>query len=78
MEGRSIGYEGITIEGLAKGGDMGKRTRHKTLGKMVSVTKLSFREEHILTALAWKIMVLIPKGGVYHIGIGLVEFIWKF
>ena len=51
-------------------------TRHWE--KMVSVTKLSFREEHILTALAWRLMVILPKGGVYHTGIGLLEVIWKF
>ena len=30
--------------------------------KLVSVTKLAFREVHILTALTWTTMMLIKKG----------------
>ena len=45
--------------------------------KLVSVTKLAFREGCILTSLAWMTMVITPKGGRDYTGIGLVEVIWK-
>ena len=45
--------------------------------KLVSVTKLAFREGRIPAELTWKMIVLIPKGGGYFRGIGLVEVIWK-
>ena len=45
--------------------------------KLVSVTKLVFREGCILTALSWTMMVLITNIGGRYIGIGLVEVVWK-
>ena len=45
--------------------------------KLVSVTKLAFREGRIPTALTWTTMVLIIKGVGEYREIVLVEVIWK-
>ena len=45
--------------------------------KLASVTKLVFQKGCIPAALAWMRIVIIPKGGGDHRGIGLVEFTWK-
>ena len=41
MVGRSTGYEGGKLEGLAKGGNMVKGSRHETLGKIDECEKVS-------------------------------------
>ena len=57
-------------------------TREKDLDtrqwdKLVSMTKLAFREGCILTELTWMMMLIILKCRRYYIGMGLVEVIWK-
>ena len=46
-------------------------------GKLVSMTKLAFREGITQTALTWMMMVIITKNRGDYRGISLVEVIWK-
>ena len=39
--------------------------------------KVYFRDGHIPEALAWTMIVLIPKSGGRYRGIGLVKVFWK-
>ena len=41
----------------------------------MSVVHVEFRGGYIQEAMMWKTIVLIPKGGVGYIGIGMVEAI---
>ena len=68
---------GITSEGEAKGGYMGKGPRHTTVGESGKFGKMSFKEGRLPVALTWKMLVLLPKGGREYRGIGLVEVVWK-
>ena len=45
--------------------------------KLVSTMQVALWDRYIAEAMAWKMMVLIPKGGGGYSGIGLVEVIWK-
>ena len=45
--------------------------------KLLSLMKLAFCEGRLPVALTWTTMVLIPKGGGYYRGIGILEVIWK-
>ena len=75
--GRSIGNEGRTPEYMAIVDNQVERPRHREVGKLVSITQLAFRDGYILEAMTWKMMVLISKGGVGYIGIGLIKVTWK-
>ena len=75
--GRTITNEGRTLERMDNGGDQGGKLDTEHWDKLVSVTKLAFRDGHILDELAWTTMVLIPKSGGYYILKGLVEVMWK-
>ena len=44
---------------------------------MVDLVNTAFREGKLAEVFAWQAVVLIPKGGQYYRGIGLVEVIWK-
>ena len=44
---------------------------------MVDLVKTAFREGQLSEEAVWQAVVLIPKGGEYYHGIGLVDVMWK-
>ena len=44
---------------------------------MVDLVQMTFREGRLAEEAVWQAVVLIPKGGKYYRGIGLVEVMWK-
>ena len=44
---------------------------------VVELVHLSFQDGVLTEEAAWQVVVLIPKGGGYYFGVGLVEVIWK-
>ena len=75
--GLPLGMKGEHLKTWLRGATREKDPATEKWYKLASITKIAFRNEHILEELAWTTMVLIPKSGGEYICIGLVKVIWK-
>ena len=77
VEGETLGSEereSEAEEGTEGGGEEREPTKWENV---VELVQLTFGDGVIPEEEAWKAEVLIPKGGGYYRGVGLVEVIWK-
>ena len=76
-KGGSLGMRSENLEVCKREATREKDPEPRRWDKLVSVTKMVFRERHIPTALTWTTMMQITNGGGECIGTGLVEIIQK-